>query len=72
MSGAPIWWTWLGMQILKHRARWALALRMTIAALLAFAVSNMMSLKLPLWTVLTAIILTQANFGRRSRRPWTI
>ena len=64
MSGAPIWWTWLGMQILKHRARWALALRMTIAALLAFAVSNMMSLKLPLWTVLTAIILTQANFGR--------
>ncbi len=64
MSSAPIWWTWLGTQILERRAHLALSLRMTIAALLAFAVSNMLSLRLPLWTVLTAIILTQANFGR--------
>jgi uncharacterized membrane protein YccC len=42
----------------------ALALRVTIAALIAFAVSNLLGLRLPLWTVLTAIILTQANFGR--------
>jgi uncharacterized membrane protein YccC len=52
------------MQILERRAHPALSLRATIAALLAFAVSNWMSLRLPLWTVLTAIILTQANFGR--------
>lgn len=64
MSGAQIWWTWLGTQILERRAHLALSLRVTIAALLAFAVSNMLSLRLPLWTVLTAIILTQANFGR--------
>jgi uncharacterized membrane protein YccC len=64
MNGARIWWTWVGMQVLERRAHLALSLRVTIAALLAFAVSNMMSLKLPLWTVLTAIILTQASFGR--------
>jgi uncharacterized membrane protein YccC len=52
------------MRILERRAHFSLALRVTIAALLAFAVSNLLSLKLPLWTVLTAIILTQANFGR--------
>jgi uncharacterized membrane protein YccC len=52
------------MRILERRAHLALSLRVTIAALLAFAVSNLLSLKLPLWTVLTAIILTQANFGR--------
>jgi uncharacterized membrane protein YccC len=52
------------MQVLVRRTHLALSLRVTIAALLAFAVSNMMSLKLPLWTVLTAIVLTQASFGR--------
>jgi uncharacterized membrane protein YccC len=64
MSSAPIWWTWLAMRILARRAHLALSLRVTIAALLAFAVSNLLSLRLPLWTVLTAIVLTQANFGR--------
>ena len=64
MNGARIRWTWLGMQVLERRAHLALSLRVTIAALLAFEISNMMSLRLPLWTVLTAIILTQANFGR--------
>jgi uncharacterized membrane protein YccC len=64
MNGARIWWTWLGMQVLGRRAHFALSLRVTIAALLAFSVSNMMSLKLPLWTVLTAIVLTQASFGK--------
>ena len=64
MNGARLWWTWLGMQILERRGHLALSLRVTIAALLAFALSNMMSLKLPLWTVLTAIVLTQASFGK--------
>ena len=61
---ALISWRQLSTQILERRAHLALSLRVTIAALLAFAVSNLMSLRLPLWTVLTAIILTQANFGR--------
>jgi uncharacterized membrane protein YccC len=52
------------MRILERRAHLALSLRVTTAALLAFAFSNLLSLKLPLWTVLTAIVLTQANFGR--------
>ena len=64
MSNVRIWWTWLWMRTLARRAHLALSLRVTIAALLAFTVSNLLSLRLPLWTVLTAIILTQANFGR--------
>jgi uncharacterized membrane protein YccC len=64
MSSTLISWRQLSTQIVLRRAHLALSLRVTIAALLAFAVSNLMSLRLPLWTVLTAIILTQANFGR--------
>ena len=64
MSSALISWRSLSTQILERRAHLARSLRVTIAALLAFAVSNLLSLRLPLWTVLTAMILTQANFGR--------
>jgi uncharacterized membrane protein YccC len=41
-----------------------LSLRVTIAALLAFMLALWLHLPLPLWTVLTAVILTQVNFGR--------
>jgi uncharacterized membrane protein YccC len=40
------------------------SLRVTIAALLSFMLSLWLHLPLPLWTVLTAVILTQVNFGR--------
>jgi uncharacterized membrane protein YccC len=46
-----------------HRAELALALRVTVSALVSFAVSNILHVPLPLWTVLTAVILTQATFG---------
>jgi hypothetical protein len=36
----------------------------TIAAVLAFALSHLVFVPLPLWTVLTAVILTQVTFGR--------
>jgi membrane protein YqaA with SNARE-associated domain len=49
--------------IREHRAELALALRVTVAAVLAFVVSNALHVPLPLWTVLTAVILTQATFG---------
>ena len=57
-------WRSLRTRVLEHRAQLALALRVTTAALMGFALSNLLDLPLPLWTVLTAIILTQVTFGR--------
>src|SRR5690242_3128635 len=50
-------------RIRERRAELALALRVTVAAVLSFAVSDVLHVPLPLWTVLTAVILTQATFG---------
>lgn len=47
----------------EHRAELALSLRVTVAAVLGFLVSRALHVPLPLWTVLTAVILTQATFG---------
>ena len=41
-----------------------LALRVTIAALSALAVAQAMHLRLPLWAVLTSLIVTQMSLGR--------
>lgn len=54
----------LRTQVLEHRAQLGLSLRVTTAALTAFALSHLLSVPLPLWTVLTAVILTQVTFGR--------
>src|SRR5208337_3850037 len=54
----------LRAQVLDHRAQLGLSLRATIAALAAFAASHLLHVPLPLWTVLTAVILTQVTFGR--------
>jgi len=64
MSGVPTDWTSLRAWTRNHRAELALSLRVTIAALLSFALSNLLIIPLPLWTVLTAVILTQVSFGR--------
>jgi len=36
----------------------------TIAALLSLVLSHLLNVPLPLWTVLTAVILTQVSFGK--------
>ena len=64
MSRVPTEWTSLRAWSRNHRAELALSLRVTIAALLSFALSNWLIIPLPLWTVLTAVILSQVNFGR--------
>ena len=64
MSRVPTDWTPFRAWTRNHRAELALSLRVTIAALLSFALSNLLIIRLPLWTVLTAVILTQVNFGR--------
>ena len=53
------WPAWRG-----HRVQWRLALRITVAALLSYAVAQSCDLPMPLWAVLTAIIVTQVSVGR--------
>ena len=59
-------WRSLRTQVLEHRTQLKLSLRVTIAALAAYALSNLLGVPLPAWTVLTAILLTQ--IGRASCR----
>ena len=55
--------TWLA----GHRIELALSLRVTISALLALVTSHLLHLPIPLWAVLTAVILTQLSLGRSLR-----
>src|SRR5947209_3448204 len=48
----------------SRKAQLALALRVTVAAVGAFAIASALGLKLPLWAVLTSIIVTQMSVGR--------
>jgi uncharacterized membrane protein YccC len=64
MSRIATEWRSLRAQVLKHRVQLGLSLRVTIAALLSFMLSHLLHLPLPLWAVLTAVLLTQVSFGR--------
>src|ERR1700687_4471418 len=48
----------------RYRLQLILALRATVGALLAFAVAQVLHLHLPLWAVLTSLIVTQMSLGR--------
>jgi uncharacterized membrane protein YccC len=48
----------------RYRLQLILALRVTIAALSALAVAQALHLHLPLWAVLTSLIVTQMSLGR--------
>jgi uncharacterized membrane protein YccC len=50
--------------IRRDRLQLILALRVTVGALLAFAVAQLLHLHLPLWAVLTSLIVTQTSLGR--------
>jgi uncharacterized membrane protein YccC len=67
MSGIATNWKSLRRQVWEHRGNLRLAVRITIAALLGFAVAHFLNVPLPLWTVLTAVILTQVSFGSSVR-----
>ena len=47
-----------------RRVQWALSIRATIAALASFAIAQFLHLPLPLWAVLTSVIVTQMSVGR--------
>src|ERR1700749_183850 len=51
-------------RIRRHRLQLILALRVTVGALLAFVVAQVLHLHLPLWAVLTSLIVTQTSLGR--------
>jgi uncharacterized membrane protein YccC len=57
-------WRWLRGQAVRHRVQIALSLRVTIAAVLALVAAQAVDLPLPLWAVLTAVIVTQMSVGR--------
>jgi uncharacterized membrane protein YccC len=48
----------------SRKAQLALALRVTMAAAIAFAIATALHLMLPLWAVLTSLIVTQMSVGR--------
>jgi uncharacterized membrane protein YccC len=47
-----------------RKTQLALAVRTTVAASVAFAIATAFHLRLPLWAVLTSIIVTQMSVGR--------
>ena len=57
-------WTRLRVFVRYRRAQLTLSLRVTIAALVALVFAQLLQLPLPLWAVLTAVIVTQVSVGR--------
>src|SRR5215472_7078768 len=58
------WLTQARKFVRRHRLQLILALRVTVAALSALALAQALHLRLPLWAVLTALIVTQMSLGR--------
>jgi uncharacterized membrane protein YccC len=57
-------WRSLRTQAVERKAQMRLALRMTTSVLLSLLLSQLLHLPMPLWTMLTSVILTQVSFGR--------
>ena len=58
-------WRWLRVRAARlRRVQLALALRVTLSAIVALIVAQALNIPLPLWTVLTAVIVTQMSVGR--------
>ncbi|HVI61080.1 MAG TPA: FUSC family protein, partial [Bradyrhizobium sp.] len=58
------WLTQARELVRRHRLQLILALRVTVAALSALALAQALHLRLPLWAVLTSLIVTQMSLGR--------
>jgi uncharacterized membrane protein YccC len=54
----------LSSAVRSRKAQLALALRVTMAAAVAYAIATALHLMLPLWAVLTSLIVTQMSVGR--------
>jgi uncharacterized membrane protein YccC len=53
-----------GRWLRHHRAQLGLSLRVTVSAVIALGIAQYLNLTLPLWAVLTALIVTQMSVGR--------
>ena len=53
-------WTWLK----SRKVELGLGIRVTVAAMSALVIALAVGLKLPLWAVLTSLIVTQMSVGR--------
>ncbi|MDE2472730.1 MAG: FUSC family protein, partial [Bradyrhizobium sp.] len=53
-----------GAWLISRKVELGLGLRVTVAALSALAIALAFGLKLPLWAVLTSLIVTQMSVGR--------
>jgi hypothetical protein len=61
MMGFP---TRMFRRLRSRKTQLALAVRVTVAAIAAFAIATALGLMLPLWAVLTSLIVTQMSVGR--------
>ena len=57
-------WLTLRAFVRRRRVQLALSMRVTVSALAALALAQFLHLRLPLWAVLTAVIVTQMSVGR--------
>jgi uncharacterized membrane protein YccC len=64
VKNLTVFWRWLRGRPGLRRVHLALALRITVAAILSQVLAQLFGLPLPLWAVLTAVIVTQMSVGR--------
>jgi len=64
VKNIELFWRWFRVRASFRRVHLALSLRVTIAAILALVAAQFFGLPLPLWVVLTAVIVTQMSVGR--------
>ena len=57
-------WIELCASVRHSRVELTLSVRVTIAALVSLALAQVLQLRLPLWAVMTAVIVTQMSVGR--------
>ena len=57
-------WSELCALVPHRRVQLTLSIRVTIAAVASLALAQFLQLPLPLWAVMTAIIVTQMSVGR--------
>jgi uncharacterized membrane protein YccC len=63
LDRATTFWRLLRVWRNRHRVELELAIRVTFAAVLSLVVAQYASLRLPLWAVLTAVVVTQVSVG---------
>jgi uncharacterized membrane protein YccC len=56
-------WRLIRVWLNRHRVHLELAIRVTFAAALSLAIAQFAGLRLPLWAVLTAVVVTQVSVG---------